>query len=158
MSDDGTQAQATSPTLDFRQLLKKNSTEVERPKLLPDGHYYGLIGTHSFGKSSQKQTPFVRFMVQAVEVTDDVDPETLEGINISQRELRADYYITQAALSRLSDMLDAVVGEPERSIEERIPETRGLPVLIFIGHRDNEAGTQSYNEVKALARDTRNDN
>jgi hypothetical protein len=143
-----------SSQVDFRSLLKLNSTQVERPKLLPDGHYFGRIGAHTFGKSSQKQTPYVRFMLHAEQASDDVDQEALEGIDLSRRELRSDFYLTHAALSRLSDMLDGVIGNPERSIEERIPETRGVYVLFGVGHRSNEAGTQSFNDVTTIVRAT----
>lgn len=137
-------------SVNFRELLKQNSTQIERPKALPVGHYYAVITGNSFDLSRQKQTPFARFMLKLEAPADDVDAEEINGIDVTRRELRKDYYITPGALYRLSDMLDAVVGDPERDLEERIPETRNVRVLIKVTQRENETKTEIFNDIDTI--------
>lgn len=137
----------------FRELLGQATDAVERPRPLADGHYLGYIANHEFGLSRQKQTPYVRFIIVPEEATADVEEGANNGLTLGQRELRKDYFITPAALYRLSDMLDAVLGkETGRSFDERIPETRDARVMIGIGHRSNEDGSETYNEVMTIVK------
>ena len=132
----------------FRALLGQATDAVERPKPLAAGHYIGEIKSHEFGLSRQKQTPYCRFILTPTEETADVTAGENDGIDFSKRELRKDYYITPVALYRLSDMLDAVLGKTSgRSFDERIPETRNVRVMFAVSRRDNEEGTESYNDV-----------
>jgi hypothetical protein len=135
----------------FRAILSQKTDEVERPRPLADGHYIGVIKSHEFGQSSQKKTPYCRFFLIPEEETSDVPEGANAGIDFAKKELRADYYITPAALYRLSDALDAMLGKQTgRSFDERLPETRGVRVLFFVGHRDSEDGTESYNDVGTI--------
>ena len=138
-------------TSTFRELLSQPTDTVERPKAFAAGHYLGEIKTHEFGTSRQKQTPYVRFTLVPTEETSDVEAGANDGIDFSKRELRKDFYITPTALYRLSDMLDAVLGKSTgRSFDERIPETRGVRVMFAVTSRDNEDGTETYNDVGAI--------
>lgn len=137
----------------FRELLGQATDQVERPRPLADGHYLGRIASHEFGLSRQKQTPYVRFILIPEEETADVEAGANNGMNLGTRELRKDYFITPAALYRLSDMLDAVLGkETGRSFDERIPETRDQRVMIGVGHRSNEDGSETFNEVTTIVK------
>jgi hypothetical protein len=132
----------------FRELLSQPTDAVERPQPLAAGHYYGEIKSHEFGLSRQKQTPFVRFVLVPEEATPDVEAGANNGMDLSRRELRKDFYITPTALYRLSDMLDSVLGkETGRSFDERIPETRGVKVLFAVSQRTNDEGTETYNDI-----------
>jgi hypothetical protein len=78
-------------------------------------------------------------------------PGSNNGIDFSRRELRKDFYITPNALYRLSDMLDAALGKQQgRTFDERIPDTRGVRVMFAVTQRDNEEGTETYNDVGAI--------
>jgi|HubBroStandDraft_4_1064222.scaffolds.fasta_scaffold50959_1 hypothetical protein len=135
----------------FRAILSQKTDEVERPRALADGHYIGVIKTHEFGQSSNKKTPFCRWILTPEEETSDVPEGANAGIDFSKREVRKDFYITPAAIYRLSDALDAVLGKQNgRSFDERLPEVRGLRVLFQVGHRDSEDGTESYNDVGTI--------
>lgn len=137
----------------FRELLSQKTDSVERPKPLADGHYIGEIKTHEFGTSRQKQTPFLRLILTPKEETADV-PEGANGtMELSKRELRKDFFITPASLYRLSDMLDAVLGqEAGRSFDERIPELRNAQVMFAVTSRESEDGTQVYNDVGTIVK------
>lgn len=135
----------------FRSLLSQPTDAVERPRAIADGHYIGEITRHEFGVSRQKQTPFVRFFIVPHEETEDVPEGANDGLVLTRRELRRDFYITPNSLYRLSDMLDAVLGKASgRSFDERIPETRNARVLFQVTHRDSEDGTEQYNEVGTI--------
>jgi hypothetical protein len=133
----------------FRALLAATTSEtVERPRALAAGHYLGEIKSHEFGLSSQKKTPFVRFILVPESETNDVTASANDGIDFAKKELRKDFYITPTALYRLTDMLDAVLGpQMGRACDERIPETRGVKVMFAVTTRDNEDGTETYNDV-----------
>jgi hypothetical protein len=132
----------------FRELLKQTTDSVERPRALASGHYLGDIKSHEFGLSRQKQTPYVQFILVPTEETADVQEGANTGIDFSKKELRKTLYLTPTAIYRLSDMLDAVLGKQTgRSFDERIPETRGARVMFHVTQRDNEDGTETYNDV-----------
>jgi len=135
----------------FRSLLAQATDAVERPRSIADGHYIGVIKSTEFGVSRQKQTPYLRVNITPEEETDDVAEDANIGIDLTKRELRRDFYITPQALYRLSDMLDAVLGKQAgRSFDERIPELRGVRVLFGVTHRDNEQGTETFNDVTTI--------
>jgi hypothetical protein len=135
----------------FRQLLSQPTDTVERPRALATGHYLGIINNHEFGVSSKKQTPFVRFLLQPTEETEDVNEGENAGIDFAKKEIRADFYITPASLYRLSDMLDAVLGKTTgRSFDERIPETKGVRVMFQLTQRESEDGTAIFNDVGTI--------
>ena len=135
----------------FRSLLALSTDQVERPKPIAPGHYVGAIKGIEFGTSRQKQTPYLRVLLLPSEETDDVPLGANEGIDLSRRELRKDYYITPTALYRLSDMLDAVLGQQTgRSFDERIPELRGSRVMFLVTQRANEDGSETFNDVDKL--------
>lgn len=131
----------------FRELLKVPSDQLSRPKPLPTGHYVGKIKGHTFGKSKRKQTPYLRFAIVLIAPTSDV-MGSLEGIDLSRKELMKDFFITPEAVYRLGDALDAILGQSSKPIEERISETRDVYVLCDVKDRLNEDGSVSeYNDV-----------
>ena len=146
MSETTTQTPAT-----FRQLLSQATDAVERPRAVAAGHYLGEIKAYEFGTSRQRQTPYVMFTLVPSEETADVPAGANAGIDLSKKELRKTLYITPTALYRISDFLDAVLGKTTgRSFDERIPETRGVRVMFAVTTRDNEDGTETYNDVGAV--------
>lgn len=135
----------------FRQLLAQNTDAVERPRAIATGHYIGTIKNFEFGLSRQKQTPYVRLLLTPEEETADVTEGANDGIDLTKRELRRDFYITPTALYRISDMLDAVLGKQTgRSFDERIPELRSARVMFGVTQRDNEDGTETFNDVSTI--------
>lgn len=137
----------------FRELLSQPTDTAERPRALADGHYIGTIIGHELGTSARKQTPFVRFNIQVEEATSDVPEGANDGIDLTGRQLPKTLYITPKSIYRLADCLDAVLGkETGRSYDARIPDTRGIRVMLQVGHRDNEDATESFNEVGTIVK------
>jgi hypothetical protein len=138
----------------FRELLSQETDKVERPRALAVGHYMGEIKGHEFGHSRNKQTPYVRFLLTPESECPDVTPTGgNDGVDLTRKELRKDFYITPAALYRLSDMLDAVLGqESGRTFDERIPDTRGAKVMFAVSQRENEEGTETFNDIGSIVK------
>lgn len=137
----------------FRELLSQPTDTAERPRALAEGHYIGSILSHELGSSARKQTPFVRFQIQVEEATADVAEGANDGIDLSTRQIAKTLYVTPKSIYRLADCLDAVLGkEPGRSYDERIPETRGVRVMIAVSQRPNKDETEFFNEVGTMVK------
>jgi len=135
----------------FRALLAQKTNEVERPKTTPKGHFCATLINHEFGQSKRKQTPFVRFNCQLTSALSDVDPVALEGIDLSERKMWQDFYITPGSLFRLTDMLNRVLGYEEgRQFDERIPDCDGMDVVVLVIHEQSEDGTETYAKIKTI--------
>jgi len=121
---------------DFNTLMSKPMDEIERPKPLPAGTYTGIIVSHEFGKSSQKQTDFVRFMIRVIAPGEDVDPEALKeyGQLGEKSLLRHDFYITEDAVFRLKEFLSDTLGIRADSINAGLPQTTGMQVGVIVKH------------------------
>jgi len=136
--------------VDFRSLLNVSSDDVERPKPLPNGHYIGTVASFEFGLSKQKQTPYCRLNLVPLQATDDVDMTRLEGVNLADKSLRKDYFITPKARYRLADMLDAVLGKDSRILDQRIGDVRGAKVMFGVTERQSEDGADTFNDVTTV--------
>lgn len=135
----------------FESILDTPATEVERPKPLPAGTYSTIIkGLPEHGESSQKKTPFVRFIHTIVAAGEDVDTDELADIGgIADKSIRNTFYTTPDALFRLTDFLDHCGIDAEgKTIRQMIDETPNAAVDILIGHRASEDGQQIFAEVK----------
>lgn len=140
-------------TPDFSALLKKNVSEVSRPWALPTGTYTLQIIGYEFGESSQKKTPYVRFKFQPMSFDQDVDPADLEGKDWSKKELRDDFYLTENAMFRLVDFLNASGLNTEgRTLDELVPEAVGKIVKASVGIQPNQKDPSAagYNEIRSI--------
>lgn len=139
----------------FADLLKQPADSFKKPPCLPSGTYHGMVAKHEFGKSRDKQTPFVRFHLQLLAAGDAIDPELLTGIDIAKRSQWRDYYITPDSLWRLTTFLKSIgISTEGRSLNETIPEAQGQRVLVHLTQKPNAAGTDFYNEVTDVIGDS----
>lgn len=138
----------------FRELLSQPTDQFKRPPALPEGHFNGQIKAYEFGKSAKKQTAQIQFIYTITSPTEDVPEEDMAGVDLANgREMRQTFYITPTALYRLSQHLDALLGEQEGvSFDERIPETRGLDVIIQVSQRLSDDGEDTYNDIKSVVK------
>lgn len=132
--------------VDLGNLLKQEVEKAERPKPLPVGTYHMLIGTHRFGESTKKKTPYVEFSMTFVGAGKDVDLEALAAVEeqkpLKERELGATFYLTDSAMYRLKEFLIELGLEigGGRTFEDAIPETRGQMVDVLIKHSFSDEG------------------
>lgn len=137
--------------VNFQELLDYDSKTVTRPRSAPVCWLTADIGAVEFGViPNENETPWSSFQLLNVEPHPDTDPELLEGVNLKtlrspyRKTLAVDYWLTEDSKHLLSDMLDRVIGDPERKVKERIPETRGVRVKFKVAphkNRDNDDDT-----------------
>lgn len=143
----------TSP-VNFRELLRQNSTSVDRPKSAPSCWLLGTIGSMEHEVTKGKGTNVLIFEMLDLEPHPDTEEGLLDNVRLNslrspyKKSLVANYWITPDALYHLTDMLDNCVGDPERSIEERLPETKGLRVMFKVNPvYDSEGKDTGQNEI-----------
>lgn len=140
--------------LDFSKLLSKPLDSVEKPKPLPVGTYLGIINKYEFGESKEKKTPYVRFHFQVTGAGEDVDADELAAAapDLSKKQLRRDYYLTDDAMYRLKELFESTgVQTAGRSFAEAIPDLLNVPVHIAVSQRNGgEGGTEIFNDVGAV--------
>jgi hypothetical protein len=142
----------------FQDILNIDSTELQRPPKLPPGTYLMLVrDPPQFGNSSQKGTPFVKFILSPIQPYEDVDEGDLkEAGGLEKRAFPLTFYITEAANIRLKEfMLDC--GIEEGNFQEMIPQVQGSEVLGVVRHKpsrnpDEAANGVMYAEVVRTAR------
>jgi hypothetical protein len=135
----------------FASLLDEAPTEIVRPKPLPSGTYYGVVmGVPEEGRSSKKQTPFVKFSVRITSAGDDVDEQELEESGgIDDKVLPLTFYITEDAVYRLDEFHEQCgidLTEPT-SRKRRNEEIMNAQIGVFIKHRVAEDGSRVYAEI-----------
>lgn len=135
-----------------QDILRAKPTEVSRPKPLPTGTYHTMVKGHpEQGESSQKKTPFVRFMLQPMAIGDDVDEEALKvsltkadgsSAGLQDRTIRATYYLTPDAIWRLEQFLEHLgfALDGKASLEQMIAESNGRQCLATLKHTMNDDG------------------
>lgn len=139
--------------LDFSKLLSTNMDQVEKPKPLPAGTYLGHIAKYEFGEvNNEKKTPYCRVFLTLSAPGPDVEQSALDEakIDLSKRQMRRDYYLSDDAIYRLKEMLASVgVDTRGRSFGEAIPDILNAPVIIEVSQRNGgDDGTTIFNDVK----------
>jgi len=138
---------------DFASILDMPATDVERPKPLPEGTYFGIIqGMYETGESSKKKTPFVRFTYAVQSVGEDVSEDDIKAFGdegVIGKTVKDTYYTTPDALFRLIDMLEnADIDLEGKSIRAGLDETPNCSIGFYIGHRASEDGESVFAEIK----------
>lgn len=120
----------------FNAILDKQVESAERPKPMPTGTYTFIVKSHTFDESSQKKTPFVRFMCSPMAPGEDVDPAALAEIeNWNQKEMKLDFYLTDDAIYRLREFAEQCgIGISGRTFADIIPELTNTQFLGEVGH------------------------
>lgn len=128
--------------VDFASLVNVQAETIERPKPLPAGSYTALIEKQEFGTTSEKQTPYCRYLFKPTQAQDDVDATALAEVNLSKISLRQDYWLTPDAVYRLKEFLEKTLGieSTGKTIGEMIPQAVGQQVLINVKHSIDRKG------------------
>lgn len=144
--------------VNFEEILNKQVDSVERPPLFPKGSYDALCLSHEFGKSSQKETPYCRFMIKLVSPRNDVDLDEFdaagghEKLN-DRKPLRLDFYLTGDALYRLREFLEGSLNlqVSGRNFDQVIPESENVPLIVNIKHTAGSRPGDRYMEIDDTA-------
>ena len=159
MAKSTTQARPT-----FSSILDMPASSVEPPRAMPVGQYVFIVqGQPIEGKSRQKQTPFIEFILKANEALDTVDEEALAewltGINGTKKRLqdatiKLTFYLTEGAAYRLTDFFTHCGLEVEgndASLRQLVSETAGCQVIGTVKQRFNDEGTVAFAFIDSTA-------
>lgn len=146
----------------FASILDRPSTEIERPKPLPQGTYSTVVnGLPRYDKSSKKQTEFVEFTLKVLAAGEDVDEDDLKAWmqkpdgttrSLADASIRATYYLTEDAAWRLKKFLeDLGTTDEDGSLRQRIEMAPGRQVNVFMKHRASEDGSTTFAEIGSTA-------
>jgi hypothetical protein len=133
--------------VDFSSLLRAPLGESKRPEPLPVGDYPGVIKSREFGASQKQKTPYVRFQIAMTGFPDAVDPSEVEGVDLSKRTFRKDFYITPDALYRLDDFLKSCGAATGVMLEEAIESVIGATVLCSMEQYVKEGTDETGNSL-----------
>lgn len=119
--------------VDFAKLLSKPLDDVKKPPPWPPGTYLGAITKHEFGDKNANNTPYARFTIKVSSAGPGLDESELVGIDLTKREWRKDFYLTDEADWRLKEFLESLgISMTGRTFAETIPETLGCQVQMEI--------------------------
>lgn len=140
--------------VNFNELLGVQVQSVERPKNFPQGSYSAIVVSHEMGKSSRKETPYVRFPIKLLGPGDDVDEDLFEGAGgmealNNRKPLSKDFYLTKDAIYRLREFLEDCLDLScsGKNFDEVIPETTNRPLTVVISHRAGEKEGEFWMEI-----------
>jgi hypothetical protein len=140
----------------FEEILKRPSGEIKPPEAYPVGTYQCIIdGPPEQGKSSQKQTDYLRFKFKIVGIGNDVDQVKATEQQMIGKIITNDYYITDAAAYRLTEMLIKDIGLDndggKKPTEELIAEAPNQQLLVKIRHELSPDGKRVFHRVDSTA-------
>lgn len=149
---------------DFKGLLSKKVDDVKRPPLLPHNTIFeGVVVDYQMTEAqTENKEPIARFNLKLTGPTEGVDPDDLkdeEGnqIDVADRRMRAEFWLTDEQLYRLTEFVKSCgIDTAGRSIGECLPETKGAPVFVTVvqtpdKQKRNEDGTPvTYNNVNKV--------
>ncbi len=140
--------------VNFSELLSVQVESVERPKSFPVGHYEAIVAGHEMGKSSQKETPFVRFQVKLIGPAEDVDEDLFDeagGMEAlrERKPIPLTFYLTKDAMFRLREFLENTMelSCAARNFDEVIPETTNVALKVHIAHRAGQKEGEFYMDL-----------
>lgn len=134
-------------------VLDRKIGDYERPKSLPVGEYITVVQAHEFGKSSKKQTDFVRFTLKPLEALESVDTDALAEIGgLGEKTIRATYYLTENAGYRLKEFLEHCgLEDLDMPVSQACAEATGCQIVATLVHGQSEDGTRQWTELSATA-------
>lgn len=151
----------------FSSVLDIPSSEVSRPKPMPQGTYLCLVkGLPRIDKSTKKGTEFSEYILQIMEACDDVDQEALQEsltkgggdiVSIRERSLRATYYHTEDSRWRLKKFLNDLGIEEqdekgnELTLWDRMQMVPGRQVYAHVKHTPSDDGETMYANIDKTA-------
>lgn len=139
---------------DFESLLNTPAEEIEAPKPVPQGSYRAQIMGFDQIESSQKKTPGIAFTVRLIEAQDDVDPDALAeyketGGDISKKEMKHTFYLTNASSFMLKEFMKDVlgIGESGRTLAAMLEETKGKEFIVKVVLKTSKSSGRFYSEI-----------
>lgn len=145
---------------DFNRLLQAPAGQAKRPPILPPGNYPGIVKSWEPGDQNANKTAYVRFHCGLVGWGEGVPTEwdvadakgnvvtvTQADVDLSKRQMRRDFYLTEDAQWRLDDFIASCGIEANgRPYSEVLPELIGKSITVevqqYLNKNTNELGNQ----------------
>ncbi len=138
--------------IDFTQLLDSRVDKAERPKPLPVGTYLLRITALPQQVSSRdKGTPGMTYIYKVIEAGGDVDQDQLAEIDLTKKQIKDTFWITEDAMFRFREFLEKLgLNVEERSFTECLPETPNREIKAYITQTaSSKAGDDTrYNNIE----------
>src|SRR5262245_37331801 len=140
----------------FEEILNLPASEIKAPQAYPVGTYHCLVdGPCEPGKSSQKQTDFLRFKFKILSPMQDVDAAQAAEQQIVGKTIQAEYCTTAGSTWRLKEMLEHLgldVESNAKPLRELLTEAPGKQVLVKLRHELSQDGKRVFHRVDSTAR------
>jgi len=148
---------------EFASVLEQSFDNIERPQPLPPGHYLCVIRDNAIrDKSSQKETPYVEYLLIPTQAQPDVDEKWLAKVltkadgtqkKLSDMTIRARFWTTDDAIWRLKKFLldDLQVEYNGESIDQTIDTAIGHQVVAYLKHTTSKNTGDVYAEVRSTS-------
>jgi len=143
-------------TADFQKLMNVPIDEIKPPPTLPPGTYEGIAVSFEFGESSQKKTPFVRIHCQPTAPSSDVDMDEYNNadppIDLSKKQFRSDFYLTENARFMLKNFLESFsdITTKGRTLDAVMPEIVNKAILMEVQRQPNNDGSGFINTLGSV--------
>lgn len=142
---------------DFTAFLDQQGGQGIKPKPLPIEIYPGIVAGYEYGDNNKNHTPYCRYQLKLTgwpqSIPDSsrvqLDAEGREHlIDISKRNLRVDYFLTDEAKYRLDEFLKTCGLDPRSGkYSELCPQVVGCQVSVevkqYLNPNTNEVGNQA---------------
>ena len=130
-------------SIDLSHLLGKKTSDIEKPKPFPVGHYTWVISTFGIVTSSQKKTPGIELECKMVTPMDDVDTDELAEVkNVSERKQKLTLWLTEDSLWRVKEFFEILgIQDDEKTLEELLPEVVSQTFVAAIKHEPIEGSS-----------------
>jgi len=138
----------------FEEILNMRSADIKAPPAYPVGTYHCLIeGPAVKGQSSQKKTDQLTFKFKILSPMQDVDAAQAAEQQIVGKIISTDYYITDAAVWRLKEMLVEHLGieEEDKTFVQLLAEAPGKQLLVKLKHELSQDGKRVFHRVESTA-------
>jgi hypothetical protein len=134
--------------VNFAHLLSQPAGKSKRPTALPVGDYPGIIKSYEIGDNNKNKTPYVQFAIGLIgwpdgieeqDIMQEVEEGKFEPIDLSKRQLRKQFFLTETSRWRLDEFLKTCALEMEDvSYQEIFPQLVGQHVLVEVQQYINQ--------------------
>lgn len=136
----------------FEEIMRMPANSFKPPEAFPAGWYHCLVTeAPEHGKSSQKQTDYLRFKFKIMAAMDGTDKEAVAAQQVIGKTITNDYYVTDSASYRLTEMLvnDLGIERPERGFAEMCSEVINKQLLVELKHELSQDGKRVFHRVNS---------
>lgn len=132
----------------FKSILDRDSSTIEKPKPMPVGHYTFVVqGLPRYDKSKQKQTEFAEFTVTPIAADEDVDANALAAMGgFEGKKMRLTFYLTEDAAWRLVKFLDDC-GVEDGILRQRAESANGAQFKGEVAHSASQDGESVFANI-----------